>query len=88
MYQIKLKKFLWLQEILDAVMVVNLDTGEEVPLSVAEDKIPKGMNPLSLHIMRLTKEYRDHAGDTESIDGDMMSETMSLSEENGSKKKK
>ncbi|VDI59749.1 WD repeat-containing protein 44 [Mytilus galloprovincialis] len=76
------------QEILDAVMVVNLDTGEEVPLSVAEDKIPKGMNPLSLHIMRLTKEYRDHAGDTESIDGDMMSETMSLSEENGSKKKK
>ncbi|XP_071160172.1 WD repeat-containing protein 44-like [Mytilus edulis] len=76
------------QEILDAVMVVNLDTGEEVPLSVAEDKIPKGMNPLSLHIMRLTKEYRDHTGDTESIDGDMMSETMSLSEENGSKKKK
>ncbi|CAC5398555.1 WDR44 [Mytilus coruscus] len=75
------------QEILDAVMVVNLDTGEEVPLSVAEDKIPKGMNPLSLHIMRLTKEYRDHAGDTESIDDDMHSETMSLSEEQGTKKK-
>lgn len=77
------------QEILDSVMVVNLDTGEEVPLSVAEEKIPQGMNPLSLHIMRLTKEYRDHnTGDTESMfDGDSLCETRSLSEELGTKKK-
>ena len=70
-------------------MVVNLDTGEEVPLSVAEDKIPQGMNPLSLHIMRLTKEYRDHnAGDNESMfDGDSLCDTRSLNEEHRTKKK-
>lgn len=37
--------------------VLNLDTGERVPLSVAEDKLPQCINPLSLHIMRLTSEY-------------------------------
>lgn len=66
-------------------MVVNLDTGEEVPLSVAEEKIQQCMNPLSLHIMRLTKEY--NPGETDSMDGDTRSETMSLSEEHGTKKK-
>ncbi|XP_062522121.1 WD repeat-containing protein 44-like isoform X2 [Corticium candelabrum] len=45
------------KEILDQVVVRNLDTGETMPLSVAEDKIVKGTNPLSLHIMRLTSEY-------------------------------
>jgi hypothetical protein len=34
-----------------------LDTGERVPLSIAEDKLPQCINPLSLHIMRLTSEY-------------------------------
>ena len=38
--------------------MVNLDTGESVPLSSAEEKIPRCVNPLSLHIMRRTKEYR------------------------------
>jgi len=46
------------QEILKKVYVVNLDTGETVPLSSAEEKIPKCVNPLSLHIMRRTKEYQ------------------------------
>lgn len=36
---------------------MNLDTGERVPLSIAEDKLPQCINPLSLHIMRLTSEY-------------------------------
>lgn len=44
-------------EILEQVTVLNLDTGEMVPLSVAEDKIPQCINPLSLQIMRLTSEY-------------------------------
>ncbi|XP_014262648.1 WD repeat-containing protein 44 isoform X2 [Cimex lectularius] len=41
----------------DLVTVLNLDTGERVPLSIAEDKLPQCINPLSLHIMRLTSEY-------------------------------
>ena len=48
---------LHLQEILEQVKVVNLDTGEELPLSLAEEKLPTCVNPLSLHIMRRTKEY-------------------------------
>jgi len=45
------------QEILALVMVKNLDTGEEIPLSQAEDKLPCGINPLSLHIMQRTQEF-------------------------------
>lgn len=44
-------------EILEQVMVKNLDTGEAVPLSIAEEKLPKCTNPLALQIMRLTSEY-------------------------------
>ena len=35
----------------------NLDTGEEMDLVKAEDQLPQSINPLSLHIMRLTSEY-------------------------------
>ncbi|KAF2894614.1 hypothetical protein ILUMI_11560 [Ignelater luminosus] len=45
------------KEILEQVTVLNLDTGERVPLSIAEEKLPQCINPLSLHIMRLTSEY-------------------------------
>ncbi|CAM4720710.1 WD repeat-containing protein 44 isoform X2 [Lepidochelys kempii] len=45
------------EEILASVMIKNLDTGEEIPLSLAEEKLPPGINPLTLHIMRRTKEY-------------------------------
>ena len=38
----------------------NLDTGETVPLSLAEDKLPKCVNPMSLQIMRLTSEYEGY----------------------------
>ncbi|CAH1183885.1 unnamed protein product [Phaedon cochleariae] len=62
-------------EILEQVTVLNLDTGERVPLSVAEDKIPQCLNPLSLHIMRITSEYVSGSGaekekesDEESVD--------------------
>lgn len=39
------------------MLVLNLDTGEKVPLNKAEEKIPICINPLSLQIMRRTKEY-------------------------------
>uniref|UniRef100_A0A671RAB6 WD repeat-containing protein 44 n=1 Tax=Sinocyclocheilus anshuiensis TaxID=1608454 RepID=A0A671RAB6_9TELE len=45
------------EEILASVMIKNLDTGEEIPLIQAEEKLPNGINPLTLHIMRRTKEY-------------------------------
>ena len=48
--------FVW-QEILAKVAVLNLDTGESLPLSQAEERLPQAINPLSLHIMRITKEY-------------------------------
>lgn len=62
-------------EILEQVTVLNLDTGERVPLSIAEDKLPQCINPLSLHIMRLTSEYvsntsleKQKESDEESVD--------------------
>ncbi|XP_011307374.1 WD repeat-containing protein 44 isoform X2 [Fopius arisanus] len=67
-------------EILEQVTVLNLDTGERVPLSIAEDKLPQCMNPLSLHIMRLTSEYvsnssleKEKESDEESVDSKMSS---------------
>ena len=45
------------QEILQQIKVKNLDTGEEMDLAQAEDRLPPSINPLSLHIMRLTSEY-------------------------------
>ncbi|XP_062819985.1 WD repeat-containing protein 44 isoform X2 [Anolis carolinensis] len=50
------------EEILASVMIKNLDTGEEIPLSLAEEKLPTGINPLTLHIMRRTKEYVSNEG--------------------------
>ncbi|XP_051155787.1 WD repeat-containing protein 44 isoform X2 [Leptopilina boulardi] len=67
-------------EILEQVTVLNLDTGERVPLSIAEDKLPQCVNPLSLHIMRLTSEYisntnleKEKESDEESVDSKMSS---------------
>merc|ERR1719233_2534751 len=45
------------QEILQQIKVKNLDTGTEMDLATAEDQLPQSINPLSLHIMRLTSEY-------------------------------
>ncbi|CAB3251352.1 unnamed protein product [Arctia plantaginis] len=54
-------------EILEQVTVLNLDTGERVPLSVAEHKLPQCINPLSLHIMRLTSEYIGRPNDDDNV---------------------
>ncbi|XP_017786789.1 PREDICTED: WD repeat-containing protein 44 [Nicrophorus vespilloides] len=76
-------------EILQQVTVLNLDTGERIPLSVAEDKLPQCLNPLSLHIMRLTSEYvsssnmeKDKESDDESIISSKKSEIHPLGEDN------
>jgi len=57
--------------------VTNLDTCEKIPLSLAEEKIPKCINPLSLHIMRLTSEYVSRSepkdSDEESVDSKISS---------------
>ncbi|XP_038050423.1 WD repeat-containing protein 44-like [Patiria miniata] len=45
------------EEILSQVTVRNLDTGDTVPLLLAEESLPQCINPLALHIMRLTSEY-------------------------------
>jgi len=45
------------EDILRQIKVKNLDTGEEMDLVEAEDQLPPSINPLSLHIMRLTSEY-------------------------------
>ncbi|XP_022093776.1 WD repeat-containing protein 44-like [Acanthaster planci] len=45
------------EEVLSQVTVRNLDTGDTVPLLLAEERLPKCINPLALHIMRLTSEY-------------------------------
>ncbi|XP_023342368.1 uncharacterized protein LOC111712082 isoform X3 [Eurytemora carolleeae] len=45
------------QEILQQIKVKNLDTGTEMDLATAEEHLPQSINPLSLHIMRLTSEY-------------------------------
>ncbi|XP_046854421.1 WD repeat-containing protein 44-like isoform X2 [Xenia sp. Carnegie-2017] len=62
------------QEILEAVVVRNLDTGETMPLSEAEKSLPSGVNPLALHIMRLTTEFSSQkdlvASDQEDVGDD------------------
>lgn len=69
-------------EILEQVQVKNLDTGENFPLSVVEEKLPelkKKMNPLSFHIMRLTSEVPEM--DDEQFPDATTSEVPQLDEE-------
>lgn len=63
-------------EILEQVTVLNLDTGETIPLSLAEDRLPQGINPLSLHLMRLTSEYVSNS----SLDKEKESDEESVAE--------
>ncbi|XP_059081838.1 WD repeat-containing protein 44-like isoform X2 [Tigriopus californicus] len=76
-------------DIMKQIKVKNLDTGEEMDLMQAEDQLPTSINPLSLHIMRLTSEYV--SGDMHSKDSDSDSESLMSSVSGhtiGSKKKK
>jgi len=66
------------QEILKQIKVKNLDTGEEMDLARAEDQLPVEVNPLSLHIMRITSEYV--SGDSSKLaDSDTESRRSSIS---------
>ena len=47
----------YIQEILQLVMIKNLDTGECKPLSEVETIAPKGTDPISMHIMKLTSDF-------------------------------
>lgn len=55
------------KEILDQVPVKNLDTGENFPLSAADEKTEQCINPLSLYIMQYASHIRE--SDEESIGG-------------------
>ncbi|KAK6195219.1 hypothetical protein SNE40_000691 [Patella caerulea] len=68
------------QEILDSVMILDLDTGDKIPLSVAEEKIPATLNPLALHIMKLAKEFQT---DNQSIVTGMESDEEDTRSEKG-----
>jgi len=79
------------QEILRQIKVKNLDTGAEMDLHTAEEQLPQSINPLSLHIMRLTEEYTGIGSrypDTGGTDSDNDSMASSLEFELGLGKKK
>ncbi|XP_061513303.1 uncharacterized protein LOC1272124 isoform X1 [Anopheles gambiae] len=63
-------------EILEQVPVKNLDTGENFPLSAVEEKLPQCINPLSLHIMRLTSHIPET--DEESVGPQPDSDSIQL----------
>ncbi|XP_059148415.1 WD repeat-containing protein 44-like isoform X2 [Physella acuta] len=78
------------EEILELVTLRNLDTGETIPLSTAEDKLPKCVNPLALHIMRRTKEYSSDTSlhvDGLSDESDSRSEKSAASSSNTVRRK-
>ncbi|XP_059406450.1 WD repeat-containing protein 44-like [Carassius carassius] len=74
------------EEILASVMIKNLDTGEEIPLIQAEEKLPTGINPLTLHIMRRTKEYISN--DAAQSDDDEKSQPALIDTDGGKLKQK
>lgn len=67
------------REILEQVPVKNLDTGENFPLSVADEKAEQCINPLSLYIMQYASHIRE--SDEESIGGVTISEVPPGEEE-------
>ncbi|XP_056006107.1 WD repeat-containing protein 44-like isoform X2 [Ostrea edulis] len=75
------------EEILETVLVLNLDTGEKVPLSIAEEKIPKCINPLTLHIMKITNEMDGEGKDLSEEGARGEEDSKSLAEETGVRKK-
>ena len=59
------------QQILQQIKVRDLDTGTEMDLAAAENLIPRHIDPMSKHIMRITEEYiGTHPVDGLSVDSD------------------
>lgn len=50
-------------------MIKNIDTGETLPLSKADEIVTQCINPLNLHLMKLTNEYHSDVddGDADSV---------------------
>lgn len=81
-------------EILEQVIIKNLDTGETLPLSLAEEKLPKCTNPLALHILRLATEEEEEGMEEIDVGHDMddghmsdTSTTLSIKVGEGKRKK-
>ena len=53
-------------EVLNQYMIKNIDTGESLPMSKADEVLKKCINPLNLHIMKLTNDYESDADDVRS----------------------
>ena len=59
------------QQILQQIKVRDLDTGTEMDLAAAENLIPRHIDPMSKHIIRITGEYTGtHPADGISVDSD------------------
>ncbi|XP_033638178.1 WD repeat-containing protein 44-like [Asterias rubens] len=78
------------EEVLSQVIVRNLDTGEAIPLLLAEEQLPQCINPLALHIMRITSEYPSNSSlDKEGAsDGEKTKSTAAGAKKSKSKKLK
>lgn len=53
--------------ILEQVMIKNIDTGETLPLSKADDVVTPCFNPLDLHLIKITNPYPDSESDVSDL---------------------
>ena len=76
--------------VLQDVMIKNMDTGESLPLSQADDLVSQCINPLNLHLMKITNDYHSDAEDTDvgtsSIEAQDMDGSMTLDTDQTSQK--
>ncbi|KPL97557.1 WD repeat-containing protein 44-like protein [Sarcoptes scabiei] len=71
------KKNLTNAEVLNQVVVMDINTGEKLPLSKAENILPKCLNPLSLHLMKLTNtDMSDTAIDSKETSSNIADSTF------------
>ena len=78
-------------QILEQVMIRNIDTGESLPLSKADEVVTPCFNPLDLHLIKLTNNYEsdtdasdlNSCGSVEDLDGASSSHPSSSSGKTG-----
>lgn len=78
-------------QILEQVMIKNIDTGESLPLSKADEVVTPCFNPLDLHLIKLTNNYEsdtdvsdlNSCGSVEDLDGGSSSHPSSSSGRTG-----
>ncbi|RWS16141.1 WD repeat-containing protein 44-like protein [Dinothrombium tinctorium] len=74
-------------EILDRVTITDLETGKSVPLSRVDEFVPKCINPLNDHLLKLTSPS-ESTENTETLTVDHDSNTLSKSQQLKSKVKR